>query len=141
MKCVLRDWVIEQPLAIQGTLITAIRGPDGTPKITPAKQLVQAYRYTVLNNAHDREFAGSFMGDWTGHPRSEVVEAFMASPDEYPHHWLMHFTHATEIVGYLHPDSKTRYHWKDFYYRVCSGLHMNPETKTQMLSRLESKRK
>jgi len=139
MPCVLRDWVIEQPLAIQGTLVTGIRGPDGAPKYCPAKELVQAYRWTVMNNAHAKEHAGSFMGDWTGIPSDEALRAFLKDHDSYSHHWMMHFIHCAEIVGYLHPDNMIRAWWSLFYESMCDAFHMGIETKDQMMRRLASR--
>ena len=56
------------------------------------------------------------------------VQEFMTNLDPYPMHWLMHFLHACEIVGYKHSDRNIRDFWSDFYYRGCAALHMLPES-------------
>lgn len=143
-----RDWVGELSLAMQGTLATAVRGPDGCPKVDPAKDIICAYRWTIMNNAHqgvmtrDGLRAGhgdTFMGDWTGIPPSESRKAFLKSHDQYPHHWLMHLIHCAEIVGYGHPDANIRKWWRSFYEDFCDAFHMYPETREQMMERLKER--
>jgi len=137
-----REWVDEHSLAIQGTLGTVVRGPDFSSKESTAKPLVRALRYTFMNNAHDIEFNhhDRFMGDHTGLCSSEELEEFIEDHDSYPHHWLMHFIHAAEIVGYLHPDRNIARFWLNFYFRMCSSFHMTFETKIEMLERLKEMR-
>ena len=64
------------------------------------------------------------------------IEQFCNNIDHYPVHWLLHFTHACEIVGYRHPDSATARKWHCYYTTIVSAFHMNPETKEQLTTRL-----
>lgn len=137
-----RDWVDEYSLAIQGTLGTVVRGPDGSSKESIAKPLVRALRFTFMNNAHDVEFNhhDKFMGDHTGLCSIEEVSKFYNDHDSFPHHWLMHFIHAAEIVGYLHPNTQIARFWLQFYTLMCDCMHMKTETKDEMIIRLQELR-
>ena len=139
MRSVIRDWAQQESLAIQGVLCTAVRGPDGMPKHDPAKPLVRALRYTFMNNAHDpgAKEDDDFMGDFTGLPLPRnAADEYFSNHDQDPHHWLMHFIHASEIIGYKHPDLEVREYWRRFYFRACQSFHMAPETSGQMAARL-----
>lgn len=136
-KCVLKDWVLDLKLQMQGTLLCAMRGPDGSAKNDPAKALVRAFRAVITNNALPLGPKNTFAGDGTGVADKEDVEAFFASIDQYQHHWYNHFFHAAEIVGYCHPDPVVAKFWLNFYYRCCHDAHLNPETKEQLVNRLK----
>jgi hypothetical protein len=136
-KCVLKSWVKQLTLQMQGTLLCAMRGPDGSAKNDPAKKLVRAFRAVLTHNALPLGPNNSFAGDGSGVPAPGDVHEFFASIDQYQHHWYMHFMHAAEIVGYCHPDQRIKNFWKDFYERCCWDAHVNPETKEQMLERLK----
>jgi hypothetical protein len=135
-KSVLRDWVLDLTLQMQGTLLCAMRGPDGLPKEGPYKEFVRAFRAVLTNNALPLGPKNTFAGDGSGLVTTEYVDHFFKSIDQYPLHWYLHFIHAAEIVGYFHPDKKIAKFWLDFYYRACSNLHLNPETKETMSQRL-----
>lgn len=133
-----RDWMDDISLACQGVLMLAMRGPDNELKETAAKQITRAIRAVCLNGAH---FKGNddFMGDHSGHIDPLVLKTFSEDHDQYPHHWILHLTHAAEVVGYLHPDESMRYHWHTFYLLMVTAFHMQPETKDQMLYRLRER--
>ena len=44
--------------------------------------------------------------------------------------------HATEIIGYHHPDDCVSARWGWFYVNLCKCFHLNPETKGQLDERL-----
>ncbi len=142
MSSVVRNWVNELPWKQQGVLLCAMRGVDGFPKEHVSKPLTRLYRRTILLCADiDLASTGSaFMG--TGELDPEVVDRFMDFQlDSYPMHWLLHFTHAIEIIGYNHPDIKVRTFWIDLYYRIVKSLHLHPETWEQLNSRLVDKKR
>jgi hypothetical protein len=70
----------------------------------------------------------------------EGVNPFLRSWDHYPNHYVMHFIHATEIIGYLGPkdDPVYNYRWHEFYLKACRALHMTPETKEELNNRLNA---
>jgi hypothetical protein len=72
----------------------------------------------------------------------ELIDKFMDFQlDSYPMHWLLHFTHAVEIIGYKHPDHNIRDYWLHLYFRIVKALHMHPETREEMEHRLRDKRR
>ena len=133
---VLRPWVETLTYQMQGTLLTAIRGPDNEAKESPSKPVVRAYRAVVLMNARNFEADDKFMGNGSGIIPAEDYKAFFSSIDQYPFHWFMHFTHSAEIIGYFHPNGEVRGHWRCFYVDVCHALHLNPQDKMQLELRL-----
>ena len=136
---VLRSWVTDcLTLQMQGTILTAIRGPDNEAKESPSKPVVRAYRCVILNNARNFEPGNTFMGNGSGMTPEEGYKAFFKSIDQYPFHWFMHFIHSAEIVGYFHPNPAVAKHWLGFYHKACDSLHVRPETKEQLKGRLAS---
>lgn len=135
---VLRHWVHELTLQQQGTLICAIRGPDGVHKNDPCKPLVRAYRAIVMNNARKLGPNNSFAGDGSGVCEAREIDAFFESTDQYPWHWKMHFIHAAEIVGYMHPDPEIAKFWLGIYTMMVTDLHLHCESKEEMLHRLRA---
>ena len=142
MSTVIRPWVSELTWKQQGVLICACRGVDGFPKEHPSKPLTRAYRQTLLMCADmDATSKGeSFMSANPLDP--ELVHNFMDYQlDSYPMHWLLHFTHAVEIIGCKHPDPQTQIYWISLYFMITKALHMHPETKEEMDDRLQDKRR
>lgn len=138
MSHVVKKWVAELTWKQQGVLLCACRGVDGFPKDHVSKPLTRMYRQTILNCADLQLASGGdvFMG--VGELDPKVADDFMNFQlDSYPMHWLLHFTHAIEIIGYKHPDLDTRTFWMHLYVRIVKALHMNPETKDQLDFRLQ----
>jgi hypothetical protein len=148
-----QDWVHELPIMQQSVLLACVRGPDGIGKYHPAKYLLRWFRRCLLLSALDgcvlaTPYAyggGSFTGpsyeptvldhDWTV-PMHKVVDDYLRSLDELPHHFQMHFLHAAEILGYKHPDNAIRGWWRSLYLRLVHDLHLAPESEAQLDYRL-----
>lgn len=145
MQSVLQDWVMELPLREQGTLLTVVRGCDTEAKqwtstgvaYSPGRRLTAFIRCCFMVPADAREI--------------DVVEgAFMMStpphnfkPSEFghlPEHWYAHVMHALEIIGYRHPNIKIAHNAMWLYDKMVHNLHLNPETKEQMIERLSEDR-
>ena len=138
-------WAAALTYQQQSVLFLATRGPDGVAKKHPCKAVYAAYRGTVLNAAcygrplHWGEKADGFMSldviadavKW-----EEAVKAFFDSADALPHHYLTHFMHGAQIVGFKHPDMRFRERWSAFYLRLVESMHLMPETEEQMDQRL-----
>lgn len=153
-RAVTQEWVHGLSMMQQTVLLTAVRGPDGIGKYHPVKYLLRWFRRCTLYSAMDHrvlatpfeEGGGSFTGksyDPARHGTVQVntwmddlVSEYLRSLDELPHHFQMHFMHAAEIVGYKHPDAKTREWWARTYLRLVHDLHLWPETEEQMDRRL-----
>jgi hypothetical protein len=134
MNQLLRPWILELPLQQQCVLMAAIRGCDSVPKEDNSKRILRSYRYTVLHNAKPLTADNIFMVAEV--PTPFDVLRFVGSLDHYPMHWLMHFIHAVEIVGYKHPEPDVRGWWGNLYDTLIHNLHVQPETEEQLNTRL-----
>lgn len=137
-------WMATLPLQQQSVLLLAARGPDGIGKSHPCKEIVRAYRGTVLVAAklgrclNWGEHGDGFMSlrDFATYRWGQQVDEFFESHDSLPHHYLMHLYHGAQILGYHHFDAYFRERWFGFYERACSDLHMAVETCEEMDERL-----
>lgn len=69
MTSILRPWVETLTLQQQGTLLCAIRGPDGEAKEAATKSVIRALRACVLKNARNlsnSDNSDKFLGDGSG---------------------------------------------------------------------------
>ena len=134
---ILRDWVMELPLRYQG--VAAVRGCDGQPKENPAKPIVRALRYAMMNPADPREVGmpSAFMS-----PRitDDEVTAFIKNWDQYPIHFVQHLMHACQVVGVKHPEIHARNVFMDIYLAMVHKLHLEPESDETMHDRLTEDR-
>ncbi|MEM6579273.1 MAG: hypothetical protein AAF678_12355 [Pseudomonadota bacterium] len=149
---VTQAWTHQIPLMQQTVLLTAIRGPDGVAKYHQSKFLLRWLRRCVLLGALDHNVftspgergGGSFTGpsfaleacgEWEQSMMS-VVDRYLQSLDELPHHFQMHFMHAAEIIGYKHPDDRIRLWWHSLYVELVRDLHLSIETEAELDFRL-----
>ncbi len=63
-------------------------------------------------------------------------EDYLKTVDELPHHFQLHFLHAAEILGYKHPIPWIAAWWNLCYLKLVKDMHLQPETKEQMMKRL-----
>jgi hypothetical protein len=138
-RSVLRDWVMKLPLREQGTLLTAVRGCDLTPKYpldSIERILVAAIRYSFMVPADPREVdhePGCFM--------ISVIPTIKPSGiGHYPHHWVSHIMHAVEVLAYREPDEARRSRWLNMYHMLCKALHVPPEPIDTFLDRMSEDR-
>lgn len=150
MASVLQQWVQECSLREQGTLVLALRGPDGVPKEHGSKNVVRALRGCVMitgatgqplmpgMNLPDDSFMEMYR---VGHPKDgpwfEAVTAFVRGWDTYNVHFLFHLMHAAAICGYRYPDKTVRDRWWHFYSLCCDRVHVRPETVEEITGRLK----
>lgn len=160
MKSVTQQWTHTLTFMQQTVLLTAVRGPDGSPKYGPTKMLLRWYRRCTLLSSLDNGVVltdpfdsngGSFMGPsvpssvlprgvgWQPH-MDNVVSDYLRELDALPHHFQLHLMHAAEIVGYKHPDRAIRAWWHKTYLRLVHDMHLWPETEAQMDRRLGDSR-
>jgi hypothetical protein len=108
-----QEWTTCLGLRHQGVLMAAVRGCDTAGKNDATKTLTRFYRAAVLN-AHcgDPTKAQSFIEVPPDDPGNKsfhaAVKGFFAEMDALPNHYVMHFLHAAEIVGYYHPEVESR---------------------------------
>ena len=132
-KSVVKPWLSKISMMMQTVVLTMLRGCDGTKKGDPSKYIVRELRQVILENAGGN---GSSYMDLGNQILIDACKAFFEDIDSYPMHFIIHFAHATEIVGYKHPDEKVREFWKGFYFDLYHTIHLNPEKEQQMDKRL-----
>lgn len=139
MRSIVQDWACKLGLRHQGVLMTAIRGCDIVPKHDVSKSIARAFRADVLN-AHcgDPNKSKSFIEVFDHGVFIDLMDKFTSHLDHYPLHYVMHLTHAAEIIGYKHPDQNTSDRWRILYFTVCKRLHMTPETEAELDKRLNA---
>jgi hypothetical protein len=127
-RSVLQDWVMELPLREQGTLLTAVRGCDLTPKYpldSVERRLVACIRGAFMVPADEREVDkenGSFMS-------RRIPLTFKPSAlGHYPLHWVTHVMHAAEVLGYRHPEEEIAGAWLAVYAKLCTSFHVPMES-------------
>lgn len=139
MPSILQDWVVKLGLRHQGVLLTAVRGCDTSPKEDASKKFTRCLRAVILNpHCGDAAKAATFIEKVDTEELKSRFRAFRKDLDHLPHHYVMHFVHATEIIGHKHPGSFVAGLWKGFYFDLCRGLHVNPETEEQLDDRLNA---
>lgn len=129
-KSVLQDWMLDISFKQQTVVLTALRGCDGTAKYDPCKPFVKKLRSVVLKNASNIKDT-KFMYNNISQEDITGMEW-----DEYPLHFVTHFMHAVEIVGYHHQDTETRNWFKELYLSMVDKLHLHPENKEECDYRL-----
>ncbi len=132
-----RQWSTCLPLRHQGVLMTAIRGCDGAPKEDPSKSLSRMIRMATLNPADERETSsrGGFFGFDSTKLESDLHD-FLHSLDEYPLHYVMHLMHASQVIGYKHPNIEFRDFFRLAYALIVHTFHLNMESESDMDLRL-----
>ena len=141
----------------QSGLLSAVRGPDGSPKYGAVKYLCRWFRRCILLSALDRKVlddpclnnGGSFTGPSLGTNHdpatweigmNSIVDQYLRELDALPHHFQLHFMHAAEIVGYKHPEARIRAWWNNLYQRLVKDMHLRPESEADLDDRLGDSR-
>ncbi len=135
---VLQDWVCCLGLRLQGVLMGAIRGCDTVHRHDDSKVLARIYRGEILrSHAGDPKKSKSFILAATIPDTIVYMGKYLNDCDHLPAHYVMHFLHASEILGYYHPDPERRDMWQSFYLIACKKYHVRPESRAELLDRLE----
>jgi hypothetical protein len=58
----------------------------------------------------------------------------------YPQHWYAHIMHCFQVVGYCSPSSHEALAAMRIYARFVTNLHLQPESRDDMLARLTEDR-
>lgn len=139
---VLQDWVAEMPLREQGTLLTAVRGCDLTPKYplnSLERRLVGFIRWSFMNPADPREVDAEPGCFFISQP-PDLKAVKPSALGHYPWHWLSHVIHAMEVIGFRHPDEAVRASAHGIYVKLVHSAHLTPETFEQFEARLSEDR-
>jgi hypothetical protein len=139
MKSIIQDWAAELGLRHQGVLVSAIRGCDSAEREDHSKYLVRVYRGVLLNpHCKDIKKAASFMIPFDDENWDHAMADFLRSIDHYPNHWLLHFMHACEVVGYKHPDPTIAHAFRSLYLKLVRKFHLHHETEPELDARLNA---
>ncbi len=136
----MQEWTHELPLREQGAIAVGLRGCDLAPKLpldSTERQLTGFLRYLTMVPADPRELGtlGGFFQPFPPKPGWKQTEL-----EHYPLHWVSHLMHAYEVVGYRHPDLTLGDSAFVIYVRLVEALHLNIESKEQMIERLSEDR-
>ncbi len=142
VSSILQPWVTQTGLRHQGVLMSAMRGCDTAPRHDPSKLVQRLLRGAVLESHCGR--AAKSVSYIVVEPDVTVwwkaVNAFVRSWDHYPNHYVIHFIHAVEIIGFYGPKESPVFcnRWRILYCKAVYLLHFNPETKEQLDNRLNA---
>lgn len=137
-QSIVQDWVMCLGLRLQGVLISAVRGCDTAERHDNSKVLARIFRGEILRtHIGDASKCKSFILVATIPDTVKRMQDLLNDCDHYPQHYVMHFIHAAEILGYCHPEPEKRDLWHNFYQVACRKYHLRPETQSEMLARLE----
>lgn len=128
---VLQEWMSELPWKEQSVILSSLRGPDGF-RPGSVKIINRWLRGIVQNNADTST-------DYMKELPFPSLEDFQRDLEYCTMHYYCHLMHSMEIVGYNHPEEKTRVIANKYYSAMVNFLHLNPETKEQLNKRLEDK--
>lgn len=138
-ESIIQDWAAKLGLRHQGVLVSAIRGCDSAEREDASKYLVRTYRGILLkSHCGDISKAASFMIPYNPKMWHAYQMQFLASIDHYPNHWILHWLHACEIVGYKHDQGQIRVAFYQLYAKLVRKFHLNPETESQLDHRLNA---
>jgi hypothetical protein len=134
INSVIQNWVMELPRREQGTVLTAIRGCDLTPKYpldSDERQLIGWIRWVIMNPVDNREVGikGAFF-------QNTIPEFKPSKFGHYPLHWFTHIMHTLEVIAYRHPEKSIKNKALGGYLDMVNSLHLKPESKLEMIQRL-----
>jgi hypothetical protein len=139
---IIQDWAACLGLRHQGVLVSAIRGCDSAEREDCSKILVRMYRGVLLvPHCKDITKAASFMIPFDYDVWLNAASDFLRSIDHYPNHWILHWIHACEIVGYKHPDEYVGGAFREMYYKLVKKFHMLSESEDMLDNRLNADEK
>lgn len=129
-ESVLRSWLTDCDFTIQSAALTGIRGYDlGVPD--EIKHLIRWVRGILLKDGRPNN--GKFV---RSDPPILQFKEFIAKIEYMSFHYVWHFAHSLQIIGYLHPDEQVRSEAIKYYNWICKKSHITPETKEEMIERL-----
>ncbi len=134
---VFQEWLQTISWKQQTVIITGLRGCDGLSKYDPSKHISRSIRMAALKNA---DTTTTYMKHDLFDELLESAKKFIADLDKYPLHFVLHMAHACEIIGYKHPDDKTRETFNAVYNQIVWAMHLRPESKESMDHRLSDKK-
>lgn len=148
MPSVLQDWLADCSLRKQSAVLLAMRGPDGVPRESSAKNVIRHLRAVVMHEALNEKpdvhgatwYDGRFMrcDHFDDDFRWEnMVNGFLNEIDMYPVHFVQHLMLATAVVANHHADELIANRFDKLYTDLCSKFSaapLTPDTLDTMLA-------
>jgi len=127
---VLQDWMGALSWKQQSVILSSLRGFD-TTHYPNLKKIGRWMRGVTQNNA---DISSPYMKDET----LPSVEEIEKEAEFCTVHYLSHFLHGLEIIGYKHPNETISNLAQNYYLGLVDiVLHLNPETEDQLGTRLK----
>jgi len=127
-KFVPKDWISKLSQKQQDIVKYSLKGPP-TSRPTSVKFVTNWLRDIALDFSQDNMKKIS--------PPS--LENFEMDLQYCTVNYYSNLMHAMEIIGYNHPEENTRDIALGYYAAMVEFLHLNPETKEELNSRLEDR--
>lgn len=134
-ESVVQTWMNRLTWKQQTVVLAALRGCDGVSKDDISKTVHRYLRAVILENAGTantpfmKSSVGEYFDDQIYSERFQMVKNFRRDIDRYPTHYILHFMHAAEIIGYNHPIPNVARFWRETYYLFVDAMHLQVETK------------
>lgn len=135
MSSSLKLWFNDLPWMQQGVLISCIRNCDNIVSDGPSKVLVRGIRACCIKSAMT---SGSFNARRPDMKKLLKTATIFVNDmfDHCPMHFIAHLMHASEVIGYTHPDGTIANLWRSIYFMIVHELHLRPETRPHFMNRL-----
>lgn len=122
----LKLWFNDLTWMKQGVLMSCIRNCDSVISEGPYKILARGVRSCCIKSAQTK---GSFNARRPNPEKLlkasvDLVEDYL---DNLPIHFVAHLMHASEVIGYCHPDVNIAETWSKIYKMIVHELHLNVE--------------
>lgn len=132
-KRILQDWILTISFKQQMVVFIALVDCDFTAKYDTCRPFLHKLRSAVLRSDVLKETSEIKDAEFINISQEDINNMKW---DEYPLHFVAHFMHAVEIIGYHHPDKETRNWFKELYFSMVDNLHLHPESKEECDFRL-----
>ncbi len=123
-----QDWISNLPQRQQEIVKYSLKGPP-TTRPTSVKDVITWLRSIASDSP---------VKNMEDLPRPSI-EKFEMDLQYCTMNYYSHLMHTMEIIGYNHPEENTRDIALGYYAAMVEFLHLNPETKEELNSRLEDK--
>lgn len=134
--CSLHGWVLTIPLKQQIPLFLALRFCDTTASSDPSRVIITELRKDVLKEILPTLQFDSLIQDSPEKDFRKMSSKMIIDINIYPISFIRSLMQAASIIGYKHPDPKTKRKWYDVYARLTQRLHLHVETEEDIDVRL-----
>lgn len=133
---ILNNWISTLPAKQQAYLLMSLRNCDVVDYNDPSRVLINEFRKVIFKTIiqvndiddlskenEDRDF------------RKLVIKVYM-NMNKYPLNFYKSLILSSQIIGYKHPDFKTKKRWFDTYVKLAQKTNLHIETQEDLDIRL-----